>query len=43
LGGMILGHQHIAEPAATITMSTVFLCIMAIRPNNTRPSSLGYA
>ena len=29
LGGMILGHQHIAEPAATITMSSVFLCINA--------------
>jgi len=29
LGGMILGHQHIAEPAATITMSSVFLCISA--------------
>ena len=27
LGGMMLGHQHIAEPAATITMSSVFLCI----------------
>ena len=43
LGGMILGYQHIAEPAATITMSSVFLCIMAIRPNNIRSSSPGYA
>jgi hypothetical protein len=32
LGGMILGHQHIAEPAATITMSSVFLCIMQSAP-----------
>ena len=32
LGGMMLGHQHIAEPAATITMSSGFLCIVAIAP-----------
>jgi hypothetical protein len=32
LGGMILGHQHIAEPAATITMNSVFLCIMQSAP-----------
>jgi hypothetical protein len=29
---MILGHQHIAEPAATITTSSVFLCIMQSAP-----------
>jgi hypothetical protein len=26
---MILGHQHNAEPVATVTMISVFLCINA--------------
>jgi hypothetical protein len=36
LGGVILGHQHIAEPAATIRMSSVFLCICSRRRKSGR-------
>lgn len=43
LGGMILGHQHIAEPAATITMSSVFFCIRCDPPLAIiRPPPTGY-